>query len=135
MVDYEKLRDIRKKAGNTQETLATAIGINRATISKYESGVIEPPVLQIQQIAKILGVSWYELYDEEDKKFFDYAREKNRRYREGVQRKEHLTGLFDQLNDIGQQKAIERVEELTEIPKYQRPAQPTEATQDAPEDK
>ena len=31
-----------------------------------------------------------------------------------------LVMLYDSLNAIGQQKAIERVEELTEIPKYQR---------------
>lgn len=31
-----------------------------------------------------------------------------------------LTPLLDQLNKEGQKKAIERVEELTEIPKYQR---------------
>ena len=60
----------------------------------------------------------------------------------------HLIEIFDTLNDDGQQKAIERVEELTEIPRYLReePAQPpanktvvstdgndTPAAQDAPE--
>ena len=60
----------------------------------------------------------------------------------------HLIEIFDTLNDDGQQKAIERVEELTEIPRYRRqePAQPpaqktidstegkaTPAAQDAPE--
>ena len=33
------------------------------------------------------------------------------------------------LNDEGQQKAVERVEELTEIPKYQRPDAPPAATE------
>lgn len=32
----------------------------------------------------------------------------------------NLIDHFSQLNDVGQQKAIERVEELTEIPKYQK---------------
>lgn len=31
-----------------------------------------------------------------------------------------IMGLFNKLNEPGQQKAIERVEELTEIPKYQK---------------
>lgn len=39
---------------------------------------------------------------------------------------QRLVNAFDLLNDAGQQKAIERVEELTEIPKYQR--QETSAT-------
>lgn len=33
---------------------------------------------------------------------------------------ERLLLAFNQLNAAGQQKAVERVEELTEIPKYQR---------------
>lgn len=61
-MDSIKLRAARKKAGLTQESLASALGVNRATISKYESGLIEPPVSQIKQIAKILGIMWYELY-------------------------------------------------------------------------
>ena len=34
--------------------------------------------------------------------------------------KQRLLAVFDQLNDEGQQKAVERVEELTEIPKYKK---------------
>ena len=56
----------------------------------------------------------------------------------------HLIEIFDTLNDDGQQKAIERVEELTEIPRYRRQDPPeappapagdmdTPAAQDAPE--
>lgn len=51
---------------------------------------------------------------------------------------QRLVNAFDLLNDAGQQKAIERVEELTEIPKYQRqppqepPAAPSEGRDTAP---
>lgn len=37
-----------------------------------------------------------------------------------TQYKEVLFSAFDRLNEDGQKKAIERVEELTEIPKYQK---------------
>lgn len=47
---------------------------------------------------------------------------------------QRLVNAFDLLNDAGQQKAVERVEELTEIPKYQRQETPTETTQAPPED-
>ena len=42
---------------------------------------------------------------------------------------QRLVNAFDLLNDAGQQKAVERVEELTEIPKYQRqpPQEPSAA--------
>lgn len=33
--------------------------------------------------------------------------------------KQELLNLYDKLNTLGQEKAIERIEELTEIPKYQ----------------
>ena len=41
-----------------------------------------------------------------------------------------IEGFMEKLNRIGQQKAVERVEELTEIPKYQR--QPPQGTPIAP---
>lgn len=55
-----------------------------------------------------------------------------RRFKEAQDWKESsdrgkLNAAFDQLNAAGQQKPVERVEELTEIPKYQR-----EKPQDAP---
>lgn len=34
-----------------------------------------------------------------------------------------LSSAFDQLNELGQEKAVERVEELAEIPKYRRDAE------------
>ena len=51
---------------------------------------------------------------------------------------QRLVNAFDLLNDAGQQKAVERVEELTEIPKYQRqtpqepPAAPSAGTDTTP---
>ena len=51
---------------------------------------------------------------------------------------QRLVNAFDLLNDAGQQKAVERVEELTEIPKYQRqtpqepPTAPSEGRDTAP---
>ena len=46
-----------------------------------------------------------------------------------------LIGAFSKLNTDGQSVAVERVEELTEIPKYQRTDSPPEPIQDPPEDK
>lgn len=52
-----KIRDAWKAASITQEELAKALGINRATLSRYESGAIDPPSSQPQRIASALGVS------------------------------------------------------------------------------
>ena len=58
------LRNIRKNAGLTQAQLAEKLNINRATISKYETGEIVPSVEQIIKICTILGTSFEELYGE-----------------------------------------------------------------------
>ena len=65
-MNFKKIREARKSLGMTQYDLADALGINRATISKYESGQIEPSISQLKKIAAILKVSWYELYSESE---------------------------------------------------------------------
>ena len=42
----------------------------------------------------------------------------------GSRNKALLNEAFDKLNEKGQQKALERVEELTEIPRYQKDKTP-----------
>lgn len=54
----EELKRIRKEKHMTQEALAASLNLNRATISKYESGQIMPPVEQVKKIAKALGVPY-----------------------------------------------------------------------------
>lgn len=55
------IRNIRKAAGLTQADLADKIGINRATLSKYESGDIEPSISMLVKISNALDVSINEL--------------------------------------------------------------------------
>ena len=43
---FDQIRRVRKAAHVTQEELAKRIGVNRALISKYETGIIEPSVSQ-----------------------------------------------------------------------------------------
>lgn len=60
---FDQIRRVRKAAHVTQEELAKRIGVNRALISKYETGIIEPSVSQLQKIASALGVPMMELLD------------------------------------------------------------------------
>lgn len=55
-MDFKKMREIRKAAKMSQEDLAQAMGVNRATISKYETGAIEPSLAQLTKAAYILNV-------------------------------------------------------------------------------
>lgn len=60
-MDFQRIRQARKAAGITQEELAHILGINCATLSKYESGVIEPSISQLVSIASALNTSLPEL--------------------------------------------------------------------------
>lgn len=61
--DSLNIRDLRKAAGMTQTDLAKLLGVNRATISKYENGTINLNVSQLQKIADALGVDVFSLAD------------------------------------------------------------------------
>lgn len=61
MVDFQKIREARKRAKFTQEALANALGVKRSVISKYETGAIVPSVDTLEKISIILGVPVGEL--------------------------------------------------------------------------
>lgn len=56
-----KLREIRKRKGMTQEALSRAAKINRANIAKYETGVSSPTLKSAEKLAAALGVTVDEL--------------------------------------------------------------------------
>ena len=156
-----KIRELRKAAGLTQEQLSAHLNVKRATLARYEAGTIDPPTSQLQAIAAALGVSVGRLLGQETERiiipgrlkivdindpesgFFRYdieaADEEALNYayqilgRAGVSAQTHspqalVLAAMEKLNNDGQQKAVERVEELTEIPRYTA----TAASQDAP---
>lgn len=118
----------RKAAGMTQQELANLMGLNRATISKYESGLIEPTSSQLEKMAEVLGVTIHKLLGIDDSVFVG-IREVDGETIFEVGGSPHLriTLALEQLNDDGQRVAASRVEELAEIPKYQKTPPPDEA--------
>ena len=52
----EKIKEIRLKNNITQKELGDAIGIDGATIRKYENGKLKPKAETIDKIARALGV-------------------------------------------------------------------------------
>lgn len=58
-----RLAEVRKAAKVTQEELAKRLGINRATLSKYENGTINLNLSQLQKIADALGCSKWDLVE------------------------------------------------------------------------
>lgn len=110
------LRQLAIKADIPYSTLYSAV--------KRDSDGITLDVLK--RIALALNIDLYSLAD------FDMAtdaiaEEINANRRDT--KEEQLLQHFRTLNDNGQSVAVERVQELAQIPAYQRPAEPT---QDAP---
>lgn len=64
-MQHEKIRNLRKQNRLSQEQMAGLLGINRATLSKYETGVIVPSLAQLRKIAEILKVNVVELFPDE----------------------------------------------------------------------
>lgn len=58
---YQKLGDLRKEKGLSQEDLAEALNVSRQTISKWETGVTAPSSGNLTCLSRVLGVSMDEL--------------------------------------------------------------------------
>ena len=58
---YEKLQELRKSRGLTQEELAEALFVSRTAISKWESGRGYPSIDSLKEISRFFSVSIDEL--------------------------------------------------------------------------
>ena len=47
----------RKQKGLTQSDVGNALGVGKATIQKYENGIVSIPLLRIPSLCKILGIT------------------------------------------------------------------------------
>ena len=129
----DHLKELRLKNGMTQQEVADKLGVTKATISKYEKGLRS--INHIQELSELFGVDpayillgitadeWQQNLDTQCEQHETFERQ----YWESVLLTDsvlQLMPLLDKLNSLGQQKAVERVEELTEIPKYQKEKEP-----------
>ena len=117
MTTGQLIKAARKKAGVTQGELGKKIGVSGSSLAQWENDLRNPKLDTLQRIASALGVpvqelisDWEAVDKEECKDVFICG--------EGI--KDRIDAALDRLNDEGQEKAAERVEELTEIPKYQK---------------
>ncbi len=56
-----KIMELRKKCGLSQEELAEKVGVARQTISKWELGETSPDIKQAKELSKIFNISLDEL--------------------------------------------------------------------------
>lgn len=120
----EKIKKARTDAKMTQKELAEKCGMADSAIRKYESGKVVPKLDTIAKIARAMGLyagdlvdagQWGQVQPGEDSETASTA-------------ESQLLSHFRNLNDNGQRVAVERVQELAQIPAYQSP---TDAVQSA----
>lgn len=116
-----RLKQAREQAGLTQQAFADKLGVTKNSISNYENGVSSPKWDILLKIFDVLHVDPNFLYQD------NFSPIEVASLRSAIQAMDEqeqaqiskLTSDFKKLNDAGKAKAIERVHELTEIPRYQ----------------
>lgn len=130
----ERIQQARKRANNgngiTQAELAKRLGVSASMIGQYETGVRNPKVYTMERIAYALGIpvgellGWPEDLAAVIANMFpndDVELDENGHFNlYHDPEKDRINAAYVKLNDAGQSEAAKRVEELTEIPKYQR---------------
>lgn len=131
------IRKYRKHVGMTQEELASAIGTTKSAISKYELGHRFPDADTMEALANAFKISALFLIadentanealkalEERDYAMKDYVARRFKEAHAWKESKDRLNTAFDLLNPSGQNEAVKRVEELTEIPRYRTETAP-----------
>ena len=65
----DKIKLYRENKDMTQNEVADILGVSSATISKYESGALEPNIESLKRLAELFEISIDELLNDEEKKF------------------------------------------------------------------
>jgi len=126
-----RIRKIRTEKGLTQREMAALTGIPYSTYSNYENNNREPNLEQLNKIANALNISITHLIDINDiTKQSQNILDDLSNHPENWVQENPLTGEkvpikqtellkhYNVLNELGKNKAIERIKELVEIPRY-----------------
>ena len=62
----EKIKLYRENKNMTQVEIAESLGVKPATVSKYESGTLEPNIESLKKLAELFEVSIDELLKEDN---------------------------------------------------------------------
>lgn len=132
----QNIRAARKQMGLTQEKLAKMAGLSTMSIRRYEKGERIITDETLMKIAKVLKIEWQKLkgwvfhgFTVDGFEFWGppvptakleiFADNISEQQGPCKQISDQIIMALNKLNRAGQQKAVERVLELTEIPRYQ----------------
>nr|DAO38516.1 MAG TPA: Repressor protein CI [Bacteriophage sp.] len=118
-----RLRQAREQANLTQQDFAKKLGVTKNAISNYENGVSSPKWDVLVKIFDVLQVEPNFLYqDDFTASSIDTAL---------TPTQTSLLSIFDELNEEGQTKALEYVEDLVLAGRYKKDAALGVAAKDA----
>lgn len=128
---YDILKQLRIANNYTQQDIADILGVTKAAISKYEKGLRRLKPDYVEKLSKLFNVEplflligkTTEQINQETEDAIAENEQQEREYWESVLLTDtirEMMSFMDKLNSDGKQKALERVEELTEIPKYRQ---------------
>ncbi|MBR6568445.1 MAG: helix-turn-helix transcriptional regulator [Clostridia bacterium] len=89
----EKLQELRKQKGLTQESLAKELFVSRTAVSKWESGRGYPNIESLKAISKLFGITVDELLSGEE--LLDISEEETRK------KENNFRSLAFGLSDVG----------------------------------
>lgn len=113
MTTGERIRQLRIEHQMTQEELGARVGVQKAAIYKYENGLVVNLKRSIlEKLASVLDTTPTYLMGMEDS-----AQQANV---QPTPQQSTLLAAFDQLNDEGQTKAVEYVEDLVLTGRYKK---------------
>lgn len=126
MTTGERIRQLRIEHQMTQEELGAKVGVQKAAIYKYENGlVVNLKRSTIEKLALVLETTPTYLMGMEDSEPNPNGRP------ELTPTQTKLLDAFDQLNEEGQTKAVEYVEDLVLAGRYKKAAAHGVAAKDA----
>lgn len=129
METYENIDRELEKRGMSRRKLAIFIGVPPSTFQSMMERKRGITLELLKKIADALGMSIYSLAD------FDLASEAVTEEINTNRRESQLLSHFRTLNDNGQTVAVERVQELAQIPAYQRRADTAQSVPGGADDK
>ncbi len=136
-----RIKVLRQSKGLTQAELAQILGVPYQSVGQWERGIRKPKPATITQIADALGVPVSEIFGIDHTAIADTAAswkiagsnlaaflsaimiDDNGKTSTISSDRTRLNAAFDKLNEAGQQKAVDYVEDLAGNEKYRKPAE------------
>ena len=124
MTTGEKIKNERKKAGLTQKQLGERLGVSFQAVAQWENDFRRPKYETIIKIADALMVQPDDILGDRDIRIVRITNRLDAIDSEfkkiELRQLNRLTRAYEKLSTEGKEVAIKRVEELAQLPQYQK---------------